>query len=147
VFRKVLERENNLPAWRELLYVLRRMEARGEVRGGRFVQGFAGEQFALPEAVTLLRDSRRHADDEQIITISAADPLNLTGIITPGRRIAAQAGHRILYHSGKPVASSQGGEIDIDDSIPSSEHWHIRKLLTRSYHPATYHKPHDGPLL
>jgi ATP-dependent Lhr-like helicase len=147
VFRKLLDREAGLPSWRELLYVLRRMEARGEIRGGRFVQGFAGEHFALPEAVNLMREVRKKQHSEQMITISTADPLNLTGIITPGKRIAAQAGHRILYRDGKPVATSQGDDIMIDDSIPASEHWQIRNLLTRKPHPANYHKSHQGPLI
>jgi len=147
VFRKLLERESALPSWRDLLYVFRRLEARGEIRGGRFVQGFAGEHFALPEAVSLLREVRKKQHDEQLITISTADPLNLTGIITPGKRIAAQAGHRILYKNGKPVATNQGGEIEIDENIPANEHWHIKNLLTRKLHPAAYHKPHQGPLI
>jgi ATP-dependent Lhr-like helicase len=147
VFRKLLERESGLPPWRELLYVLRRLEARGEIRGGRFVQGFAGEHFALPEAVSLLREVRRKQDAEQLITISSADPLNLTGIITPGRRVAAQPGHRILYRDGKPIATRQGGEITIDAAVPAGEHWQIRQRLTRSPHPASYHRPHQGPLV
>ena len=144
VFRKLLDRESALPSWRELLYVFRRLEARGEIRGGRFVQGFAGEHFALPEAVSLLRDVRKKNEDEHLIAISTADPLNLTGIITPGKRIASQAGHRILYKNGKPIAVNQGGEIEIDEKIPASEHWHIRNLLTRKYHPAAYHKSQQG---
>ncbi|MGD8909944.1 MAG: DEAD/DEAH box helicase, partial [Chromatiales bacterium] len=97
VFRKLLERESGLPPWRDLLYVLRRFEARGEIRGGRFVQGFTGEHFALPEAVSLMREVRKKRGLEQLIAISSSDPLNLTGIITPGKRISAQPGHRILY--------------------------------------------------
>jgi ATP-dependent Lhr-like helicase len=147
VFRKLLDRESALPSWRDLLYVFRRLEARGEIRGGRFVQGFAGEHFALPEAVSLLREVRKQQHDEQLITISTADPLNLTGIITPGKRIAAQAGHRILYKNGKPIATDQSGEIEIDDNIPANEHWHIKNLLTRKHHPAAFHKPPEGPLI
>lgn len=147
VFRKLLDRENALPSWRDLLYVFRRLEARGEIRGGRFVQGFAGEHFALPEAVSLLREVRKKQGDEQLITISSADPLNLTGIITPGKRIAAQPGHRILYKDGKPIATNQSGEIEIDQNIPANEHWQIKNLLTRKHHPAAYHKPPQGPLL
>jgi len=147
VFRKLLERENGLPPWRDLLYVFRRLEARGELRGGRYVQGFAGEHFALPEAVSLMRGLRKQHDTEQLIAISSADPLNLTGIITPGKRIAAQPGHRILYRDGKPIAINQGGEITIDEDVPGSEHWQIRNLLTRKQHPANYHPPHQGPLV
>ncbi|MES9926268.1 MAG: DEAD/DEAH box helicase [Candidatus Thiodiazotropha endolucinida] len=146
VFRKLLERESDLPPWRDLLYCFRRLEARGEIRGGRFVEGFAGEHFALPEAVSLMREVRSRKDADELISIGSADPLNLTGIITPGKRITAQAGHRILYKDGKPVAVNQGGEIAIDEVIPESEHWHIRNLLTRKQHPANYHKPQQGPL-
>jgi ATP-dependent Lhr-like helicase len=147
VFRKLLERENGLPPWRDLLYVFRRLEARGEIRGGRFVQGFAGEHFALPEAVSLMRELRKKQNAEQLITISSADPLNLTGIVTPGKRITAQPGHRILYKDGKPIATNQGGEIAIDDAVPNTEHWHIKNLLMRTQHPANFHKPHQGPLV
>ncbi len=131
VFRKLLERESGLPPWRDLLYVYRRLEARGEIRGGRFVQGFAGEHFALPEAVNTLRESLRRQNEEQQITLSSSDPLNLTGIITPGTRIPAQPGHRILYRDGKPIASSQGGEIYIDTGLPDELHPRIRDLLVR----------------
>jgi ATP-dependent Lhr-like helicase len=146
VVRKLLERESGLPSWRDLLYSFRRMEARGEIRGGRFVQGFVGEHFALPEAVSMMREVRNRKDADELISISCADPLNLTGIITPGKRITAQAGHRILYKNGKPIATNQGGEIAIDDGVAQSEHWHIKNLLTRKQHPANYHKPHQGPL-
>jgi ATP-dependent Lhr-like helicase len=146
VFRKLLERESGLPPWRELLYCFRRLEARGEIRGGRFVQGFAGEHFALPEAVSMMREVRKRRDGNELVSISSADPLNLTGIITPGKRIAAQTGYRIVYKDGKPIATNQGGEITIDDGIEQSQHWHIKNLLTRKQHPANYHKPQQGPL-
>lgn len=147
VFRKLLEREHGLPSWRDLLYALRRLEARGELRGGRFVQGFAGEQFALPEAVSLLREARKQKDSGQMITISSTDPLNLTGIITPGKRMPAQSGYRILYRDGKPIASNQNGEVQINEQIPPQDHWLIKNLLTRMHHPAAYHKPVDGRLI
>jgi ATP-dependent Lhr-like helicase len=131
VFRKLLERENSLPSWRECLYVLRRLEARGEIRGGRFVQGFAGEHFALPEAVSLLREVRRKSAGEQLVVVSAVDPLNLSGIITPGERIAATTGQRILYRNGKPVAHSHKGELNCLVEIPREELWHLRNLLLR----------------
>jgi ATP-dependent Lhr-like helicase len=101
IFRRLLEREGNAPLWRDLLLVYRRLEARGEIRGGRFVAGMAGEQFALPEAVGELRATRREG---------ATDPLNLTGIITPGERIAALGGNRILYQDGVPVLAFAGGQ-------------------------------------
>ena len=147
VFRKLLEREAGLPAWRDLLYVYRRLEARGELRGGRFVQGFAGEQFALPEAVGGLRKARRQKHQGQMIAISTADPLNLTGIITPGKRVPAQSSHRILYRDGKPIATNQNGEIWINDRVPATDHWHIKNLLIRKPNPAAFHKPHRGALI
>jgi ATP-dependent Lhr-like helicase len=90
VFRDLLARETLAPPWRDLLIVLRRMEARGEVRGGRFVAGFLGEQFARPEAVEALRATRR-MDMDRALRIAAADPLNVAGIITPGSRVSALA--------------------------------------------------------
>ena len=92
VFRDLLARETIIPRWRELLLTFRRLEARGEIRGGRFVSGFIGEQFALPIAVESLRAARKQALDPQELHISAVDPLNLVGIILPGKRIAAISG-------------------------------------------------------
>jgi ATP-dependent Lhr-like helicase len=88
VFRDVVARESLAPPWRESLWALRRMEARGEIRGGRFVSGFVGEQFALPEAIEALRASRRSGDDERLPEVSAYDPLKLTGVILPGTKRA-----------------------------------------------------------
>lgn len=116
IFRKLWETEHNLPAWRELLYVYRRLEARGEIRGGRFVNGFAGEQYALPEAVGALRTARNYGSQDQWMAITAADPLNLTGQITAGERIPALAGNRILYRDGRPVAWRIAGEIILAES-------------------------------
>jgi ATP-dependent Lhr-like helicase len=95
VFRDLLERETTVPRWRELLQFLRRMEARGEVRGGRFVSGFGGEQFALPAALESLREARRSGIKLEPVTVAAADPLNLIGVVVPGERIAAVAGNRV----------------------------------------------------
>jgi ATP-dependent Lhr-like helicase len=94
--------------WRDLARVYRRLEARGEIRGGRFVTGMSGEQFAAPDAVDRLREIRRTAPDGQLITISAADPLNLTGIITGETRIRTSAANRIVYRDGVPVAAMEG---------------------------------------
>ena len=110
VFRRVLAREPFRVGWRELLYTYRRLEARGEIRGGRFVSGFSGEQFALPEAVGKLRAVRRQTPSDEPIGISAADPLNLTGIVTPGTRVPAVGRNRILYRAGVPMAALVGGE-------------------------------------
>ena len=102
VFRKVLEREAGLPPWRELVRVLRRREDRGEVRGGRFVHRFSGEQFALPEAVGELRRVRRAPRSGRVLALSAADPLNLTGIVTAGERVSSSAAREVAYRDGEP---------------------------------------------
>lgn len=103
VFRDLLLRETNLPTWRELLVAFRRLEDRGEVRGGRFVSGFLGEQFALPVAVESLRAARKQPATGEIITLSAADPLNLVGILVPGERVAAISGRYVAFRDGVPV--------------------------------------------
>jgi ATP-dependent Lhr-like helicase len=113
VFRAVLERESLVPPWRYLLRYLRRMEDRGEVHGGRFVDGFSGEQFALPEAIGLLRRHAAEPADRQLKVINATDPLNLGGIITPGVKTAAKPGNRILLHDGIPAARLQGDELEL----------------------------------
>ena len=106
VFREVLARESNLPKWRELLIAFRRLEDRGEVRGGRFVNGFLGEQFALPEAVESLRAMRNLAASGEEITISAADPLNLVGFIVPGERVPAISGKSVTFRDGVPAGEA-----------------------------------------
>jgi ATP-dependent Lhr-like helicase len=112
VFHKILERESGLPPWRELLYAWRRMEARDEIRGGRFVEGFSGEQFALPDAVALLRKYLNGAQELPSIVISAAGPLNLVGIILPGERTPAIHTNRILFQNGLPAAKQLNGVIE-----------------------------------
>jgi len=98
VFRDVLEREANIPKWRELLPMLRRMEARGEARGGRFLSGFAGEQFALPEALQSLREARRDGLRLDLnVCVAGGDPLNLIGIVVPGERVAAVPGKCVQW--------------------------------------------------
>ncbi len=108
VFRQLLAREPNAIAWRLLTRVYRRLEARGEIRGGRFVTGMSGEQFALPDAVARLREIRRGRPDGHLITISAADPLNLSGILTAGERIRAARRNRIVYRDGIALAVMEG---------------------------------------
>jgi len=108
VFRRLLTRETNAANWRELARVYRRLEARGEIRSGRFVSGMSGEQFALPDAVERLREVRRIHADGALVAISAADPLNLTGIVTAGERIRSAARNRIVYRDGVPVAVREG---------------------------------------
>jgi ATP-dependent Lhr-like helicase len=111
VFRELCARERHLPAWRFLLGALRRMEARGEVRGGRFVAGMVGEQFALPEAVETLRSVRRRREGEETVIVAAADPLNLVGILTPGPRISPFSGKVIAYRDGVPAEVGELGAV------------------------------------
>jgi ATP-dependent Lhr-like helicase len=111
VFRSLLERESLGVSWYGLSLTYRRWEARGEIRGGYFVRGVSGEQFALPEAIGLLRSIRKAHPKEELITLSAADPLNLLGILTPGPRVAALAGNRVLFRGGRPIATLEAGEI------------------------------------
>jgi ATP-dependent Lhr-like helicase len=99
VFRDLLAREKNLPRWRDLLLALRRLEDRGEIRGGRFIDGFLGEQFALPYAVDSLRAMKKQQPETSEIKIAAADPLNLAGIILPGARVTAAAGKEVVIQA------------------------------------------------
>lgn len=139
VFRKVLERESGLPPWRELLYIYRRLEARGEVRGGRFVDGFAGEQFALPEAVGALREVRRREKLGELVSVSAADPLNLVGIVTPGTRVPVQGENRVLYRDGIPVAVQVAEEVKFMTDIAPETEWSLRNSLLRQRPPLVQH--------
>jgi ATP-dependent Lhr-like helicase len=139
VFRKLLERESGLPPWRELFYVYRRMEARGEIRGGRFVSGFAGEQFAVPEATELVRDVIRDPTTDRI-SISAADVLNLAGIITPGERVPGISGNRVLFDKGIPMVVQVGGVMQFMQSVSPESQWKLRSLLVRG-HNASAHVP------
>ncbi len=111
VCRRVLGRETHAAAWRDLLRVYRRLELAGEIRGGRFVSGLSGEQFALPDAVTRLRELRRTPADGRLIVISAADPLNLAGIVTVGDRVRAVPSNRIVYCDGVPLACLEGDYV------------------------------------
>jgi ATP-dependent Lhr-like helicase len=129
VFRAVLVRESLLPPWRDLLRCLRRMEDRGEVRGGRFVDGFSGEQFALPEALGLLRQSQVQPSRLSLVAISAADPLNLGGVIVPGPRTPAQAANRLLLEDGLPVARLVGGEVELLPGISAQAKQRAPDLL------------------
>ena len=131
VFRKLLERESLLPPWRDLLMVLRRLEARGEIRGGRFVDGFSGEQYALPEAVGRLRSLRKQPKKGVLVSVSAADPLNLTGIATPGERLSALAGNRLLYKDGEPMAVLEGREPRFLADLDTAARWQAQSALVR----------------
>ena len=132
VFKPLLARESITVPWRDLLREFRRLEARGEIRGGRFVAGFTGEQYALPEAVETLRRVRRAAAHGGIVTLSAADPLNLTGVVCLGERVSATASTRIAFRDGVPIATLTGSrKIDwIEPQSPEQE-WAARNALLR----------------
>jgi ATP-dependent Lhr-like helicase len=131
VFRRLLERESLMPPWRDLLGVYRRLEARGEIRGGRFVDGFSGEQFALPEAVGRMRAVRREPRRGALVSVSAADPLNLVGIVTPGERLPALSGNRVLYRDGEPIAVWESRQARFLVELGPADRWHAQNALTR----------------
>ena len=124
VFPEVLARDSMSPRWRELLRVYRRAEARGEIRGGRFVTGFVGEQFALPEALETLRSVRKAKPQGRLTAVSACDPLNLVGVLTPGPRVPAVLGNHIVFRDEVPLAAIEGGELtsyeDADEATRSA---------------------------
>ena len=111
LFPELLARDSLSLRWRDLARVLRRLEARGEIRGGRFVLGFVGEQFALPEAADALRRWRNREPDDRLVIVSACDPLNLAGVLTPGPRVASVPGNRLAYRNGVPIAAMDGSEF------------------------------------
>ncbi|MEO8435899.1 MAG: DEAD/DEAH box helicase [Pyrinomonadaceae bacterium] len=162
VFKRLLEREGIAIPWRVLLRLYHRLEARGEIRGGRFVAGISGEQFALPEAVGMLRSIRRartsteelfrtgqrsttnlesgmlgdsQPQQESLVSISAADPLNLAGIITPGPRVTAHTSNRILYRDGAPIASLESGETKFLVELSRTMEWKAKAALLRKATP------------
>ncbi len=137
VFWRLIAREADwMPPWRDLLFCYRRLEARGEIRGGRFVAGLSGEQFAAPEAVGLLREVRRRPRDAEWVSLSAADPLNLLGILTPGSRLPALAGNRVLYRDGVPLATLTGGEVRFLETLDAAAQWEAQNVLLRRHVPA-----------
>jgi ATP-dependent Lhr-like helicase len=132
VFWRVLSREAQwLPPWRELLLACRRLEARGEIRGGRFVAGFSGEQFALPEAVGVLRSTRKENKAGEVSVLCGADPLNLAGILTPGAKVPAVYSNRLLLRDGVPVAALVAGEATYFEQMTPEAAWDARNLLLR----------------
>ncbi len=161
VFKRLLEREGIALPWRVLLRIYHRLEARGELRGGRFVAGISGEQFALPEAVGMLRAIRRTrtgamdfgfrspahvAEDatadaqagtgpESLISVSAADPLNLVGIITPGGRVTAHTANRILYRNGEPITVLESGDTRFLVELSRTMEWKAKSALLRKATP------------
>jgi ATP-dependent Lhr-like helicase len=160
VFKRLLEREGIVLPWRVLLRIYHRLEARGEIRGGRFVAGISGEQFALPEAVGMLRAIRRTrtgamdfglrspvreteeralnstaTETESLVSVSAADPLNLVGIITPGGRVTAHTANRILYRNGEPITVLESGETSFRVELSRTMEWKAKAALMRKATP------------
>ncbi|MGN6087083.1 DEAD/DEAH box helicase [Trinickia sp.] len=132
VFWQLLEREAAwLPRWRELLHVFHRMEARGLIRGGRFVNGLSGEQFAQPEALALLREVRKREPDGQFVSVSAADPLNIVGTVLPGEKVPALVGNRIALRDGACVATLIAGQFEFDAALTPAEREAARVCLAR----------------
>ncbi|AHL76494.1 ATP-dependent DNA helicase [Stutzerimonas stutzeri] len=130
VFWRLLDREADwLPPWRDLLRVYHRLEARGEIRGGRFVAGLPGEQFALPEAVGLLREIRKRPLSGEMIAVSAVDPLNQVGTLLPGERVPAVAGNRILYRDGVPLGLLIAGKPELLVELDEDDQRKARQLL------------------
>ncbi len=137
IFWRLLAREADwLPPWRDLLMCCRRLEARGDLRGGRFVAGVSGEQFATPEAIGLLRDVRRKPGSGQFVAVSGADPLNLFGILTPGPRVPSLTGNRVLYRDGIPIAYQAADEAHFLVALDANEEWQARNFLLRRHVPA-----------
>ncbi|HWX13144.1 MAG TPA: ATP-dependent DNA helicase, partial [Trinickia sp.] len=129
---QLLEREASwLPRWRELLRTLQRFEARGQVRGGRFVNGLSGEQFALPEAIPVLREARKRPRNGEMVCVSGADPLNLAGTVLPGDKVPALAGNRILYRDGVTIATLIAGKFDFAPALAPNQREQARMHLAR----------------
>jgi len=132
VFRRLVQRETLLVPWRDILRVYRRLEARGEIRGGRFVGGFSGEQYALPEAIGLLRSTRREQRADELIAVSGADPLNLVGILTPDEAVPAITTNRVLYRDGVPIVVKEGeGKERFLVDVPADDRDLLRGALLR----------------
>ncbi|MFA6986101.1 MAG: DEAD/DEAH box helicase [Arenimonas sp.] len=130
MFWRLLEREPNwLPPWRELLRVYHRLEARGEIRGGRFIAGLSGEQFALPEAIAPLRQLRNRALDGQLLVVSAADPLNLAGVVLPGSKLPRLPGARLALRDGLVVGALVAGDCSFAEGLPASEQRRVHEAL------------------
>ncbi|MGV8091134.1 MAG: hypothetical protein AB2L24_04635 [Mangrovibacterium sp.] len=136
LFRKLAEKENLAPPWRDLVRVLRLLELQGQIRGGRFIEGVWGEQFALPEAITELRQITKNEKAGTLVSISAADPLNLTGVLTPGKRVPGYFGNRILYRDGVPIAFQEAKEIQFLVEPEQQEKWDLQtRLVQRTISP------------
>jgi ATP-dependent Lhr-like helicase len=119
-----------LPPWRELVRIYQRLEARGEVRGGRFIAGLTGEQFALPEAIASLRQVRRRAPEGELVSLAAADPANLLGTVLPGPKPPRIAGARVAFRDGLPLATSVAGQVEFLHEIEPAQRQVVTRALT-----------------
>ena len=129
---RTLEREAAwLPPWRELLRVYHRLEARGEIRGGRFVAGLSGEQFALPDAIGALRAVRKRPHDGLLLNLSASDPLNLVGTVLPGNKVPRLPGARVMFRDGVPLATMVAGEVQMLVKLPADDEHAVRSAVLR----------------
>lgn len=141
----LMEREAPwLPRWRDLVRQYRRLEARGEIRGGRFLAGVSGEQFALPEAIAALRQVRRQPHDQSLVCLAATDPANLLGSLLPGTRVARQAGARVLYRDGLPIASWAAGKMALLARLTPAEQLDVARRLSQG--PAARDLPTLAPM-
>ena len=136
IFRTMIQKESYAPKWRDLVRTLRRLEARGEIRGGYFISGMSGEQYALPEVISQLRTIRKREKTLLKITISACDPLNLTGIVTPGKRVSQYPGNRIMYVDGAVEAIKEGEEITYSQKLSNEQAWTTKNEILRKNNPA-----------
>ncbi len=138
LFRDLLVRETSAPSWQELIGPLRRLELRGDVRGGRFVAQVAGEQYALPAAVDRLREARQQvaaAEPQPWIVLSAADPLNLFGVVTPGDRVPATHRNALIVERGRLIASRQAGHVEFHETVAAVAQWEMRRAMTLGRRP------------
>ena len=139
IFPELLVRESIAPPWRHMVRILRRMEAKGEIRGGRFINGFIGEQFATPEAIEMLRSSAQNDGPTDLITLSACDPLNMIGILTPDDKIPAVIGNKICFRDGVAICSLSHGQIInyVDETDPDL----IKAQISLGHHQRRYSQP------
>lgn len=138
VFRDLVARESSAPSWQDLVSTFRRMELRGEVRGGRFVSQVAGEQYALPACIERLREARagiESADASEWIVLSAADPVNLFGLVTPGARIAATHRNALIMSAGRLIASRQASHTEFHKQVDPATEWEMRRAMTLGRRP------------
>jgi ATP-dependent Lhr-like helicase len=131
VFRELITREDAAPPWARLVFVFRRLESRGEIRGGRFVSGVGGEQYALPEAVEPLRRLREAPPEQTLVVVSATDPANLVGIVTPGSLVPAQAGSYVAYLNGRFAGSRQGAGVEVSSDLDAETARRVEHALLK----------------